>query len=312
MLKLFEVLASCLQDDQNELETLINSRAEPDVVKARLQELLLLLDGLNVHGKEVERELRGTGDKGWIEVLGKRRELSRQVKTLEKHVREYLNVNEVSKTVTSNVNRTRVFPYAGETQSVTCALNNDRNVLRQKKISASDNVINCRERQVPNVYSVGAASARPPEFRSDRQPNHLATVVASPKAFVRERPNTVARNEFTKTLRSSGDIRSNCNKVAGIKPVVTQRYCGELVSKNRCGDLRQKPDYPFVAPSSAVDKQPRVCNQRQPEREMLQRSAPYRYHHDIAVPSAVLHSPSCIDNSDRFASQSNMVDWEVT
>ena len=194
-----------------------------------------------------------------------------------------------------------------ETQSVTCALNNDYNVLRRKKISAPDNVINCRERQVLNVYSVRAASARPPEFRSDRQPNRLATAVASPNVFARERPKTVAGNEFTKTPRSSGDVRSNSNEVAGIKPVVTQRYCGELVSKNRCGELRQKPDYPFVAPSSAVDKQPRVCNQRQQEREMRQRSAPSRYHRDLAVPSAVLHSPNCIDNSDRLASQSSQV-----
>ena len=146
------------------MESLLKSRASPDIVNERLQDLLHSLDGLKVHGKEVERELRGAGDKGWIEVLGKRYELSQRVTTFEKHVREYLNANEVSKTVTSNVNRTRVFPYAGKTQSVTCALNNDRNVLHQKKINASDNVINCRERQVPNVYSVGAASARPPEF----------------------------------------------------------------------------------------------------------------------------------------------------
>jgi len=133
-------------------------------VKAKLQESLHLLDAVIRKGKEAELRLRGAGDESWMEVLAKRYELSRQVTTFEKHVREYLNVNEVSKTVTSNVNRTRVFPYAGKTQSVTCALNNDRNVLHQKKINASDNVINCRERQVPNVYSVGAASARPPEF----------------------------------------------------------------------------------------------------------------------------------------------------
>ena len=66
---------------------MINSRAEPDVVKARLQELLLLLDGLKVYGKKVELELRGAGDKDWTEVLGKRCELSRQVTTFEKHVR---------------------------------------------------------------------------------------------------------------------------------------------------------------------------------------------------------------------------------
>jgi len=196
-----------------------------------LQELLHLLDGLKVHGKKVELKLRGAGDKGWIEVLGKRYGLSRQVTTFEKHVREYLNVNEVSKTVPSNVNRTRVFPYAGETQSVTCALNNDRNVFRQKKLSASDNVINCRERQVPNVYSVRAASARPPEFRSDKQPNRLAAAVPPPHVFVRERPNTVAEKKFAETPGTSDDVRSNFDEVARIKTVVTQRYCGELVSK---------------------------------------------------------------------------------
>jgi len=205
-LKLFEVLASSPQDERNNHESLINSRAEPDVVKAKLQESPHLLDAVIRKGKEAELRLRGAGNESWMEVLGKRYELSRQVTTFEKHVREYLNVNEVSKTVTSNVNRTRVFTYAGETQSVTCALNNDRDVLRQKKISASDNVINCRERQVPNVYSVGAASARPPEFRSDRQPNRLATAVASPNVFVRERPNTVAGNEF------NAEIKWRCSK----------------------------------------------------------------------------------------------------
>ena len=230
-LKLFEVLASGLQDEQNNIESLLESRASPDVINARLQELLHLLDGLKVHGKKVELKLRGAGDKGWIEVLGKRYELSRQVTTFEKHVREYLNVSDVSKTVPSNVNRTRVFPYAGETQSVMCAQINDYNVLRLKKISASDNVINCRERQVPNVYSVRAASARPPEFRSDKQPNRLAAAVAPPHVFVRERPNTVAENKFAETPRTSDDVRSNFDEVARIKTVVTQRYCGELVSK---------------------------------------------------------------------------------
>ena len=115
-----------------------------------------------------------------------------------------------------------------ETQSVTCALNNDRNVLRQKKLSVFDNVINCRERQVSNVYSVRAASARPPEFRSDKQPNRLATAVAPPHVFVRERPNTVAENKFAETPGTSDDVRSNVDKVARIKTVVTQRYCGEL------------------------------------------------------------------------------------
>jgi len=58
-------------------------------------------------------KLRGAGDKGWIEVLGKRYEPSQQVTTFEKRVREYLNVNEASKTVPSN-DRTRVFPLLGK------------------------------------------------------------------------------------------------------------------------------------------------------------------------------------------------------
>ena len=111
-LKLFEVLASALQDEQNNTESLLKSRASPDIINARLQELLHLLDGLKVHGKKVELELRGAANKGWTEVLGKRYELSQQVTMFEKHVREYLNVIEVSKTIPSNVNRTRVLPYA--------------------------------------------------------------------------------------------------------------------------------------------------------------------------------------------------------
>ena len=158
---------------------------------------------------------------------------------------------------------------------------------------------------MPNVYSARAASARPPDFRSDKQPNRLATAVASPNVFVRERPSAGAENRFTKTTRSSGDGRSNFIEVAGIKPVVTQRYCGELVSKNRYVELRQKPIYPFVAPSSVVDKQLRVCNQRQHKQDMREILAPSRYHHDIAVQSAMLHSLNCVDNSDRFASQSS-------
>jgi len=53
-LKLFEVLASGLRDEQNNIESLLKSRASPDVINARLQELLHLLDGLKVHGKKAE------------------------------------------------------------------------------------------------------------------------------------------------------------------------------------------------------------------------------------------------------------------
>jgi len=255
--------------------------------------------------------------------------LSHQVKTLDQRVREYLNA-EARKMIPPNVNvhvcksanhsiqtdcenrvnneqATRVLPYAGGTQFVTCAPNNSCNVLHRKKISASDNVINCREGQLSSVYSVRAAGARPPEFRSDKQLNRSATAVAPPHVFVRGRLNAVAENRFAETPRSSGDVRSNFNEVAGIKPVVTQRYCGELVSKNRCGELRQKPHYPFVAPSSVVDKQLRVCRQRRQRREMRESFSPACYHHDIAVPSAVLHSPNCVDNTDQFASQSSEV-----
>jgi len=56
-LMLFE--ASGLQDEQNNIESLLKSRASPNVVNARLQELLHLLDGLKVHGKKVELKLRG-------------------------------------------------------------------------------------------------------------------------------------------------------------------------------------------------------------------------------------------------------------
>ena len=180
----------------------------------------------------------------------KKIQLSQQVKKLDLRAREYL-LAEARKTIPPNVNvhahesanhrigtdrenrvdneRTRVLPYAEETQSVACAPNNDRKIFNRKKISASDNEMNCQERQVPNVYSVRAASARPPEFRSERQPSRYAT------AFVRERPNAGAENRFAETSSSSSDVRSNFNEVAGIKLVVTQRYCGELVSKIRCG-----------------------------------------------------------------------------
>ena len=49
--------------------------------------------------------------------------------------------------------QTRVRPYAGQTHSVTCAPSNVCNVPHWKKISASDNEMNCRERQVPNAVA---------------------------------------------------------------------------------------------------------------------------------------------------------------
>jgi len=137
--------------------------------------------------------------------------------------------------------------------------------------------------------------------------------VAPPNVFLRERPNTVCGNKFAETPRSSGDVRSNFNfnKVAGIKPVVMQWYCGELVSKNRCGELRQKPDYPFVAHSSVVEKQPCACNQCQQKREMCESFAHSRYHHNTAVPSARLHFLNRISNNDHFGSQSSEVNTNV-
>jgi len=68
------------------------------------------------------------------------------------------------------MNKLEYVPTLGK-HSVTCAPDNVRSVPHRKKISASDSEINCRESQVPNVYSVCVASACPHELRSDRQPN---------------------------------------------------------------------------------------------------------------------------------------------
>ena len=127
MAKFFEIgheMSNLATLEQYNIEPLLKSRASPAVINVRLPEMLHLLDGLKVHGKKVELTLQGAGDKSWVEVLSKRYEHSRQVTTFQKHVHEYLNVNEASKTVPLNMNRTRVFPYAGETQLVTCAQNN--------------------------------------------------------------------------------------------------------------------------------------------------------------------------------------------
>jgi len=90
-------------------------------------------------------------------------QLFQQVNKLDLRAREYLNA-EARKMIPPNVNvharesanhrigtdrenrvnneRTRVLPYAEETQSVACAPNNDRKILHWKKISASDNEMN--------------------------------------------------------------------------------------------------------------------------------------------------------------------------
>jgi len=201
----------------------------------------LLLEALIIHVEKTVPELRATGNKWWPMIVTKTCKLSLQVKKLDLRAREYLNA-EARKTIPTNVGvqvyksanhiiqaeceirlnteRTRVLPYAGQTQSVMCAPNNDRGVPNGKKISASDNVINCRERKLSNMNSVSVASARPPEFRCDRQPNRLAMAAASSNVF--------AGNKCAETPRSSGDVRDNFNQIAEIKPVATQRYCGEL------------------------------------------------------------------------------------
>jgi len=176
-----------------------------------------LLDALTLRSGGAASELRRAGDERWTDIIAKKIQLSQQVKKLDLRAREYLNA-EARKTIPPNVNvharesayhrigtdrenrvnneQTRVLPYAEESQSVACAPNNDLKILHGKKISASENEMNCRDRQLSNVYSASAASARPPEFRSYRQPNRLATAVAPLNVFVREIPKTVSGNKF--------------------------------------------------------------------------------------------------------------------
>jgi len=128
----------------------------------------------------------------------------------------------------NRVKQTRVLPYAAGTQSVTCACgpNSDRKIIHRKKISAPDNVLNCQERQLSNVYFVRAGSARPHEFQSDRQPSRLEMTAAPPNVVVRERSKVFAVNKLEEMPSLNRDVRGNFNQVAEIKPVVTQRYCG--------------------------------------------------------------------------------------
>jgi len=132
----------------------MKSRSAPDVINKRSQKMHLLLEALANHVDEIVPELHAAGDKRWSKIITKGSMLSHQVKTLDQRAHEYLNA-EARKTIPPNVNvcksanhcirtdcenhvnneqTTRVLPYAGGTQSVTCPQNNDCNVLHRKKI----------------------------------------------------------------------------------------------------------------------------------------------------------------------------------
>jgi len=162
----YETFAAIMQDEHDEIHALIKTCSAPDVINARLQEIHEQLKALIVDNAEIARELRSVVDKRWARIVSKRYHLSRRVKTLDLRAREFFKA-EAIKTIPSNVNQTRVIPYAGEKRHVASAPNIDCKILHRKKISASDNVSNSRQRQMSNVDSVHAASARPPEFRSD-------------------------------------------------------------------------------------------------------------------------------------------------
>jgi len=139
----YETFAAIMQDEHDEIHALIKSRSGPDFINARLQEIHEQLEALTVDSAEIPQELRSAGDKRWARIVSKRYHLSRRVKTLDLCAREYFNA-EASKTIPSNVNQTRVIPYAGE-KYVACAPSNDCKILHRKKISASDNVSNCHQ-----------------------------------------------------------------------------------------------------------------------------------------------------------------------
>ena len=88
-LDIFEEVASCFQDEQNAIESLLKSRASPDVIKTILQEIHDLLDGLIVRKRDPE--LRCAGDKRRSTVLVKRNTFSRQATMFSKCACEYLN-----------------------------------------------------------------------------------------------------------------------------------------------------------------------------------------------------------------------------
>jgi len=67
----FEVLASGLQDEQINIESLIRSCSEPDIVIKRLQETHLLLEALVIHVERIVPRLRAIGNKRWPSIVTK-------------------------------------------------------------------------------------------------------------------------------------------------------------------------------------------------------------------------------------------------
>jgi len=71
-LEVFEVLVSGLQDQQNNIETLLNSHPAPDVIDARLQGMQQLFDALTLRSEGAASGLRQAGDEKWTEVIAKK------------------------------------------------------------------------------------------------------------------------------------------------------------------------------------------------------------------------------------------------
>ena len=103
-LEVFEVLASGLQDEQNNIETLLNSHSAPDVIDASLQGMQQLFDALTLRSVGAASELRRAGDERWTDVIAKKIQLSQRVKTLSERAREYLNSEMATKTSLTLVN----------------------------------------------------------------------------------------------------------------------------------------------------------------------------------------------------------------
>ena len=108
-LEVFEVLASGLQDEQNSIETLLNSHSAPDVIDARLQGMQQLFDALTLRSEGPASELRRAGDEKWTDVIAKKIQLSQRVKTLNERAREYLNSEVATKTPLTLVNETQAY-----------------------------------------------------------------------------------------------------------------------------------------------------------------------------------------------------------
>ena len=79
-LEVFEVLASGLQDEQNNIETLLNSHSAPDVIDASLQGMQQLFDALTLRSVGAASELRRAGDERWTDVIAKKIQLSQRRK----------------------------------------------------------------------------------------------------------------------------------------------------------------------------------------------------------------------------------------